>query len=200
MGVLPSLCMVCFFHQPAQQWFLGENGKQRRAQLCSGRWCWPRWYFNNERSRLDVTNKRKNKKQKNNKATKTTNNPWKGPSVFNLGGRHGSKRISFAQILPRVPVPHKPAFQGKYRPIDGQYQMLSSKAKAVTADIWDLLQHMRFPLPALALHCRIWVTVPVLCSDSDPFIVNPSITNQTAMRRLRQLFLIPGSYNSSEYL
>lgn len=109
--------MVCFFHQPAQQWFLGENGKQRRAQLCSGRWCWPRWYFNNERSRLDVTNKRKEKKkQKHNKATKTTNNPWKGPSVFNLGGRHGSKRISFAQILPRVPVPHKPAFQGKYSP------------------------------------------------------------------------------------
>lgn len=67
----------------------------------------------------DLMSQIKEKKKKNtkhNKATKTTNNPWKGPSVFNLGGRHGSKRISFAQILPRVPVPHKPAFQGKYSP------------------------------------------------------------------------------------
>lgn len=36
---------------------------------------------------------------------------------------------------------------------------------------------------------------PSLCSDTGPFIMNPSITNQTAMWRLRQLFLNAVSYN-----
>lgn len=37
---------------------------------------------------------------------------------------------------------------------------------------------------------------PSLCSDTGPFIMNPSITNQAAMWRLRQLFLNADSYNS----
>lgn len=37
---------------------------------------------------------------------------------------------------------------------------------------------------------------PSLSSDTGPFIMNPSITNQTAMWRLRQLFLNAVSYNS----
>lgn len=51
--------------------------------------------------------RKKKKTQQNQQTTR-----WKS-HLFSISGRRGSKRISFAQILPRFPVPYKPAFQEK---------------------------------------------------------------------------------------
>lgn len=114
---------------------------------------------------------------------------WKS-HLFSIPGRLNSRRNSFAQILPRFPVPTSQLFKKKYNPSDGQDQMLSSRSKAISAGIWEWLEHIPV-LPTVTLQCRIWVTL----SDTGPFIMNPSITNQAAMWRLRQLFLNAVSYN-----
>lgn len=73
--------------------------------------------------------------------------------------------------------------------------MLSSRSKAISADIWDWLEHVPV-FPTVTLQCRIWVTLSQFVLWYGPFIMNPSITNQAAMWRLRQLFLNADSYNS----
>lgn len=166
-----------------------KHRKQIPAQPCfEGRWCWPQRYFNNKRSRLDVMNKRK-------KPNKTNKQPAESPICFQSQAGVVPKELALLKSYPVFLYPTSQLFKKKYNPIDGQYQMLSSRTKAMTADMWDPLKHICLsPLlpstaesesPSLGLH-----------SDSGPFIMNPSITNQTAMWRLRQLFLNALSYNS----
>lgn len=169
-----------------------KHRKQIPAQLClERRWCWPQWYFNNDRSRLDVTNKRKKAQQNH----KTNKQPSERPICFHSQAGMVPKELALLKSCPVSLYPTSQLFKKKYNPIDGQYQMLSSRSKAMTADIWDLLKHIRLS-PLLPSTAESESPSLGLCSDSGPFIMNPSITNQTAMWRLRQLFLDTVSYNS----